>query len=106
MKNDRNKMKHRSAEVSVGPERAPHRAMFQAMGFTDERIARPRAGVASSWNEITPCNYHLHHLAKKVKEGDWITVDAEKRELSVRLTDKEIRSRLSRWTPPSPRFTS
>ena len=70
MKNDqKNKMKHRSAEVSVGPERAPHRAMFHAMGFTDEQIARPHIGVASSWNEITPCNYHLNHLAKKVKEG-------------------------------------
>ncbi|OFW44001.1 MAG: dihydroxy-acid dehydratase [Acidobacteria bacterium RIFCSPLOWO2_12_FULL_60_22] len=62
-------MKHRSSEVSIGPERAPHRAMFHAMGFTDEQIARPHVGVASSWNEITPCNYHLNHLAKKVKEG-------------------------------------
>ena len=69
MKNDPKKMKHRSSEVSVGPERAPHRAMFHAMGFTDEQIARPHIGVASSWNEITPCNYHLNHLAKKVKEG-------------------------------------
>ena len=69
MKNDPKKMKHRSSEVSVGPERAPHRAMFHAMGFTDEQIARPHIGVASSWNEITPCNYHLNHLAKKLKEG-------------------------------------
>ena len=70
MKNARNSlMKHRSFEVSVGPARAPHRAMFHAMGFTDEQIARPHVGVASSWNEITPCNYHLNHLAKKVKEG-------------------------------------
>ena len=70
MKNDRkSNMKHRSSEVSVGPARAPHRAMFHAMGFTDEQIARPHVGVASSWNEITPCNYHLNHLAKKVKEG-------------------------------------
>ncbi|MBI3895480.1 MAG: dihydroxy-acid dehydratase [Acidobacteria bacterium] len=68
MKTDR-KMKHRSSEVSVGPERAPHRAMFHAMGFTDEQIARPHIGVASSWNEITPCNFHLNHLAKKAKEG-------------------------------------
>ncbi len=63
------KMKHRSAEVSVGPARAPHRAMFHAMGFTDEQIARPHVGVASSWNEITPCNFHLNHLAAKSKEG-------------------------------------
>jgi dihydroxy-acid dehydratase len=63
------KMKHRSAEVSEGPARAPHRAMFHAMGFTDEQIARPHVGVASSWNEITPCNFGLDHLAKKAKEG-------------------------------------
>jgi len=70
MKNGRSSnMKHRSFEVSEGPARAPHRAMFHAMGFTDEQIARPHIGVASSWNEITPCNYHLNHLAKKVKEG-------------------------------------
>ena len=70
MKTVRNsKLKHRSSEVSVGPARAPHRAMFHAMGFTDEQIARPHVGVASSWNEITPCNYHLNRLAGKVKEG-------------------------------------
>ncbi len=68
MKIDR-KMKHRSFEVSEGPTRAPHRAMFHAMGFTDEQIARPHIAVASSWNEITPCNSHLNHLAKKSKEG-------------------------------------
>ncbi|HWP86203.1 MAG TPA: dihydroxy-acid dehydratase [Terriglobia bacterium] len=62
-------LKHRSFEVSEGPARAPHRAMFHAMGFTDEQIARPHIGVASSWNEITPCNFHLNHLAKKAKEG-------------------------------------
>ena len=62
-------MKHRSFEVSEGPARAPHRAMFHAMGFTDEQIARPHIGVASSWNEITPCNFGLGHLAKKAKEG-------------------------------------
>src|SRR5262249_8558485 len=44
-------------------------AMFHAMGFTDEQIARPHVGVASSWNEITPCNFKLNDLAKKAKEG-------------------------------------
>ncbi len=68
VKTDR-KMKHRSWQVTEGPERAPHRAMFHAMGFTDEQIARPHVGVASSWNEVTPCNFHLNHLAKKGKEG-------------------------------------
>ena len=62
-------LKHRSREVTEGPERAPHRAMFRAMGLDDDALARPMIGVASSWNEVTPCNIHLHTLAEKVKEG-------------------------------------
>ena len=62
-------LKHRSREVTEGPERAPHRAMFRAMGLDDDALARPMIGVASSWNEVTPCNIHLHTLADKVKEG-------------------------------------
>ncbi len=63
------KLKHRSHEVTEGPERAPHRAMFRAMGMDDEAIARPFIGVASSWNEVTPCNVHLNELASRVKVG-------------------------------------
>ncbi len=63
------KLKHRSHEVTEGPERAPHRAMFRAMGMDDEAIARPFIGVASSWNEVTPCNVHLNELALRVKQG-------------------------------------
>ena len=66
MKKDR-KMKHRSWQVTEGPECAPHRAMSHGMGFPDEQIARAHIGVASSWNEITPCNFHLNHLAKYAK---------------------------------------
>ena len=62
-------LKHRSREVTEGPERAPHRAMFRAMGLDDDALARPMIGVATSWNEVTPCNIHLHTLADKVKEG-------------------------------------
>lgn len=63
------KAKHRSWEVTEGVERAPHRAMFRAMGFTEEDLTKPMVGVASTWNEVTPCNFHLGRLAKKVKEG-------------------------------------
>ncbi len=63
------KLKSRSKDVSVGPERAPHRSMFRAMGFTTEDLAKPMIGVVSSWNEVTPCNFHLNRLAKKTKEG-------------------------------------
>jgi dihydroxy-acid dehydratase len=63
------KLKIRSWEVTEGFTRAPHRAMFRAMGHTDETLARPHIGVASSWNEVTPCNFHLNRLAQKAKEG-------------------------------------
>ncbi len=62
-------LKHRSKDVTQGPERAPHRSMFHAMGFTREDLVKPMIGVVSSWNEVTPCNFHLNRLAKKVKEG-------------------------------------
>ena len=62
-------LKHRSYEVTEGPQRAPHRAMFRAMGLDDDALSRPMIGVASSWNEVTPCNIHLDKLAAKVKEG-------------------------------------
>jgi dihydroxy-acid dehydratase len=63
------KLKHRSWAVTEGPERAPHRSMFHAMGLNDEDLSRPFIGVASSWNEVTPCNIHLNRLASTVKEG-------------------------------------
>src|SRR5215468_11385211 len=63
------KLKHRSWAVTEGPERAPHRSMFRAMGMNDEDLSRPMIGVASSWNEVTPCNIHLNRLAASVKEG-------------------------------------
>jgi dihydroxy-acid dehydratase len=62
-------LKLHSWEVTEGAERAPHRAMFHAMGLTDEQLAKPQIGVASSWNEVTPCNIHLNRLAQFAKEG-------------------------------------
>jgi dihydroxy-acid dehydratase len=62
-------LKPRSVAVTEGPERAPHRAMLRATGLTDEDLRRPLIGVASSWNEVTPCNLHLNALARYVKEG-------------------------------------
>jgi dihydroxy-acid dehydratase len=67
--NETSKLKPRSRDVMEGPERSPHRAMFHAMGFSDEQLARPHIGVASSWNEVTPCNIHLNRLAQHAKEG-------------------------------------
>ena len=59
----------RSWEVTEGPERAPARAMLRAVGLSDEDLTRPQVAVASSWNEVTPCNYHLDKLALHAKEG-------------------------------------
>ncbi len=64
-----NRLKHRSRDVTEGVGKAPQRAMFRAMGFGDQQLEQPMVGVASSWNEVTPCNIHLHRLAEKVKEG-------------------------------------
>jgi dihydroxy-acid dehydratase len=62
-------VKRRSAAVTEGPERAPHRAMLRATGLRDDDLKKPLLGVASSWNEATPCNLHLNVLARHVKEG-------------------------------------
>ena len=62
-------MKPRSGVITDGPDRAPTRAMLKAAGFSDEDLRRPIIGVANTWIEIGPCNYHLRRLAGKVKEG-------------------------------------
>jgi dihydroxy-acid dehydratase len=59
----------RSRDVTEGPQRAPARAMLRAVGFSEDDFGKPQVGVASSWNEVTPCNYHLDKLAALAKEG-------------------------------------
>ncbi|MDP9101456.1 MAG: dihydroxy-acid dehydratase [Actinomycetota bacterium] len=61
--------KPRSGDVTDGMERAPARAMLRAVGMGDDDWVKPQIGVASSWNEITPCNLSLDRLAKRAKEG-------------------------------------
>ena len=65
----RNLMKPRSGTVTDGLERAPARGMLRAVGMGDEDWVKPQIGIASSWNEITPCNLSLDRLAKASKEG-------------------------------------
>ncbi|PPK98601.1 dihydroxy-acid dehydratase [Kineococcus xinjiangensis] len=62
-------IKPRSRDVTDGLERAAARGMLRAVGMGDEDFAKPQIGVASSWNEITPCNLSLDRLAKEVKVG-------------------------------------
>ncbi len=59
----------RSGPLTTGPSRAPARAMLRAVGLSDEDLERPQVAVASSWNEVTPCNLHLNGLAAAAKDG-------------------------------------
>ena len=63
------KTKLPSRHVSIGPERAPHRSYYYAMGMTEEDIAKPFVGVVSTWNEAAPCNIALMRQAQSVKRG-------------------------------------
>ncbi len=62
-------MKPRSGEVTDGIEKAGARAMLRAVGMTDDDWGKAQVGVASSWNEVTPCNMPLDRLAKRAKDG-------------------------------------
>jgi len=61
--------KRHSHLVTEGPSRAPARAMMKAVGFTDEDLSKPLIGIANTWTEIGPCNFHLRALAEHVKAG-------------------------------------
>lgn len=61
--------KRHSQVVTEGPNRAPARAMMKAVGFTDEDLKKPLIGIANTWTEIGPCNFHLRELAEHVKAG-------------------------------------
>jgi dihydroxy-acid dehydratase len=62
-------VKPRSREVTDGPTKAPARAMLRAIGMTDDDWEKPQVAIASSWNEVTPCNLPLDRLAKRSKVG-------------------------------------
>jgi dihydroxy-acid dehydratase len=59
----------RSRVILDGPDRAPARAYLRGVGYDDEALARPIVGVANTWTETMPCNFHLRRLAERVKEG-------------------------------------
>src|SRR4051812_39841284 len=62
-------LKHKSRALTEGPERAAARAYLKGIGYDSEALSKPIIGVASTWIETMPCNYHLRALAAKVKEG-------------------------------------
>jgi len=61
--------KHRSRLITEGRDRAGARSMFKAIGFTSEDLAKPLIGVANTWIETMPCNFHLRRLSAQVKKG-------------------------------------
>ncbi len=62
-------LKIHSQDVTEGPRRAAARAMLRAVGMTDDDFGRPQVGIASTWNEVTPCNLPLKRLANRAKQG-------------------------------------
>ncbi|MGH2544567.1 MAG: dihydroxy-acid dehydratase, partial [Ardenticatenaceae bacterium] len=65
------RMKHRSKDITEGPERAPARAMLLAMGLTQDDLDKPFIAVANLASDVTPCNVHLDRIAQKAKQGVW-----------------------------------
>ena len=62
-------LRPRSSAVFDGPERAPARAYMKGIGFDEDALSRPTVGIANTWIEAMPCNFHLRGLAERVKEG-------------------------------------
>ena len=62
-------LRSRSRVQLDGPDRAPARAYLKGIGFGEDALSRPIVGIANTWTEVMPCNFHLRRLAEKVKEG-------------------------------------
>ncbi|MBI0535148.1 dihydroxy-acid dehydratase [Roseomonas sp. KE2513] len=76
-----------SRHVTVGPERAPHRSYYYAMGLTEEEIAQPLVGVATCWNEAAPCNIALSRQAQSVKTGVKHALGTPREFTTITVTD-------------------
>ena len=76
-----------SRHVSVGPDRAPHRSYYYAMGMTDAEIAQPFVGVATCWNEAAPCNISLSRQAQAVKLGVKAQAGTPREFTTITVTD-------------------
>ncbi len=81
------KSKLPSRHVSSGPERAPHRSYYYAMGLTTEQIAQPLVGVVSTWNEAAPCNIALQRQAQAAKKGVWAAGGTPREFTTITVTD-------------------
>jgi len=81
------KSKLPSRYVSVGPQSAPHRSYYYAMGMTEEEIAQPFVGVATCWNEAAPCNIALSRQAQSVKRGVKAAAGTPREFCTITVTD-------------------
>ncbi len=81
------KSKLPSRHVSVGPERAPHRSYYYAMGMTEAEIEQPFVGVVSCWNEAAPCNISLMRQAQAVKAGVKVAAGTPREFCTITVTD-------------------
>ena len=84
-------IKPRSRDVTDGIQKAASRAMLRAVGLTDDDWEKPQVGIASSWNEITPCNMSLRRLAEAAKDG-----------VSKAVSGKGTRHAMGQWRPLRP----
>lgn len=80
-------LKEHSKTVTEGPERAPHRAFLRAMGLGDEDLKRPFVGIASSWNEATPCNLTLSRQAQAAKKGVHLSGGTPREFVTIAVSD-------------------
>src|SRR6202035_854750 len=76
-----------SRHVTIGPERAPHRAFLYSMGLTTEQINQPLVGVATTWNEAAPCNIALSRQAQAVKKGVASAAGTPREFTTITVTD-------------------
>src|SRR5437868_11146982 len=76
-----------SRHVTEGPERAPHRSFYYAMGLTREQIHQPFVGVATCWNEAAPCNITLMRQAQAVKKGVSAAAGTPREFCTITVTD-------------------
>ncbi len=81
------KKKLPSRHVTEGPERAPHRSYYYAMGLSGEQIHQPFVGVASCWNEAAPCNISLMRQAQAVKQGVAAANGTPREFVTITVTD-------------------
>ncbi|WP_319409212.1 dihydroxy-acid dehydratase [uncultured Desulfosarcina sp.] len=111
----------KSDDAKKGIERAPHWALFKAIGYTDEEIKRPLIGIANAVNTAIPGHVHLNTLARAVKAGiyiaggtpvefgtigvcDGIAIDIPAKTVSLKVSDDEFNRRLAGWQAPEPKI--